>query len=608
MNYKFLGQINSPADLKKLNSEQAELLCGEIREELINTVSHNGGHLASNLGVVELTVALHRVFDSPDDPIIFDVGHQCYPHKMLTGRFDRFSTIRTEGGLSGFMRPDESEHDQFVTGHASNSLAAAYGIYKARCLQGKKCSCVAVIGDGAMTGGLAFEAFNNIGGTDGGFIAVLNDNKMSISRNVGSLSAHFNKIRTKPGYYVFKAFTKKTLSRIPLIGKGLFNFASKLKSAFKNVIYRDSLFEGLGFKYLGPVDGHDLDELENIFKIAKSLSKPCLVHVMTVKGKGFAPAEDKPTDYHGVSAFNIEDGVCSGKNDFSHVCGKKLLELADRDDKVCTITAAMCKGTGLELFSEKYPERFFDVGIAEEYAVTFASGLAKGGMKPYFAVYSSFLQRAYDEIIHDAAVAGLPVRLLIDRAGIVGEDGETHQGVFDAAFLTTVPNITVYSPASFKELEDCLELSLNASSPIAVRYPRGGEDMAFDCGTDEFTAFGTGSDTALVSYGIISSEVLRAQELLASRGTRTDFIKLNKIFPLSDELILLLNRYKKIFVFEEGIRHGGIGEHIAGRVDVPCSVTAIENGFIPSMTIASARAKNRLDTASIAEIIESESR
>lgn len=607
MDYKFLGKVNKPSDLKKLNNEEAALLCDEIRCELINTVSQNGGHLASNLGVVELTVALHRVFDSPNDPIVFDVGHQCYPHKMLTGRFNRFATIRKKGGLSGFMRPDESEYDPFVTGHASNSLAAAFGIYKAKKLQGKACTGVAVIGDGAMTGGLAFEALNNIGGSDESFVVVLNDNKMSISTNVGSLSRYFGRIRTKPGYYVFKATTKRFLSKIPLFGRPLSNFVSKLKTAFKNVIYRDSLFEGLGFKYLGPVDGHDLDELENIFKIAKDIGRPCLVHAITVKGRGFAKAEDRPTDYHGVSAFDIKEGVSGGKCDFSHTCGKKLLELAESDNKICTITAAMCKGTGLEEFSEKYPERFFDVGIAEEYAVTFASGLAAGKMKPYFAVYSSFLQRSYDEIIHDTAIAKLPVRFLIDRAGLVGEDGETHQGVFDVAFLTTVPGMTVYSPASYSELEGCLEATVKTDVPVAIRYPRGAEDVKFKYFPNDFTVYSGGGDIAILTYGMLSSDALRAQKALVEKGIRIDFVKLNRIFPISDELVSVLDRYKKVFIFEEGIRNGGIGEHISGRTKSDCKITAIDGGFVPSMSVTAAKEWLGLDLSSMIKTIESES-
>lgn len=602
LGYEFLGQINSPTDLKKLNIKQTEQLCDEIREELINTVSHNGGHLASNLGAVELTVALHRVFDSPNDPIIFDVGHQCYTHKMLTGRFDRFSTIRKEGGLSGFMRPDESEHDPFVTGHASNSIAAAYGIYKAKNLNGEKCNCVCVIGDGAMTGGLAFEALNNIGGTDGNFIVVLNDNEMSISQNVGSLSAHFNKIRKKPLYYIFKSFTKRVLRKMP----ALYNFAAKIKRGFKNLIYRDSLFEGLGFNYLGPIDGHDIEELENIFRIAKSIDRPCLIHTMTTKGKGYALAENSPSDYHGVKAFDRESGVTLGNNDFSHIAGQALINLAQKDSKVCAITAAMGSGTGLEGFADKFSNRFFDVGIAEEFAVTFSSGLAKGGMKPYFAVYSTFLERAYGEILHDTAISSLPVRFLIDRAGIVGEDGETHQGVFDTAFLTTIPSIMVYSPASYKELEGLIEMSANINKPIAIRYPRGAEVFPFDYYPNDFTCFSNGGRNIIVSYGIISSNVIEAQKALNAKGIKVDFVKLNKIFPISEELINTLNKYDKVFFFEEGIRNGGIGEHISGRISIPCRIIAIENGFMPSMTVDSARKKCRLDTESIIEIIESE--
>ncbi len=606
MEYNFLGKIENPSDLKKLNNEEAELLCGEIREELMSTVSQNGGHLASNLGVVELTVALHRVFNAPNDPIIFDVGHQCYPHKMLTGRFNSFQTIRKTGGLSGFMRPDESVYDPFVTGHASNSIAAAYGIYKAKKLIGEECTAVSVIGDGAMTGGLAYEAFNNIGDTNDSVVVVLNDNKMSISGNVGSISKYFTKIRTKRGYYTLKKVTKKVLRKILFVGEPLSRFFSKLKSGFKNLIYKDSFFEGLGFRYLGPVDGHDLEELEKILGIARDMKRPCLVHVITLKGKGYEKAESMPSDYHGVSSFNVEDGIESSKVDFSRICGEKLTELAETDSKICTVTAAMCKGTGLEEFSKRFSDRFFDVGIAEEYAVTFASGLAAGGLKPYFAVYSTFLQRAYDEIIHDTAIASLPVRFLVDRAGIVGEDGETHQGVFDVAFLTTIPNITVYSPASYKELCGVLEATKDIKAPIAVRYPRGSEEFAFDYYEKDFTVYGNNGDIAVLSYGRISSNVIKAQKNLAEKGIKTDFIKLNKIFPITSELISVLNSYKKVYVFEEGIRSGGIGEHIAGRVHTECSVRAVEGGFIPSMTVAEALKMLRLDTEGVINTIESE--
>ncbi len=584
MEHRFLGNVNNPDELKQLNIAEAEILCQEIRDELVHTVSSNGGHLASNLGVVELTVALHRSFCAPDDVIIFDVGHQCYPHKMLTGRYESFYTLRTEKGISGFMRPSESIYDPFVTGHASNSLAAAYGMVKAKRLKGEKAFGVAVIGDGALTGGLAFEALNNIGGTKENFIVVLNDNKMSISSNVGSISRYLSKIRTKQSYYALKKFVQQCLKKL----RPLYKLASKLKQALKNVIYRDSLFEGLGFKYLGPIDGHDIEELENIFKIAKSLSTPCVVHVMTVKGKGYARAEQEPSEYHGVSAFAPAEGIPEQSENFSVVCGKALLELANEDKKVCAVTAAMCKGTGLDEFGSKLPDRFFDVGIAEEFAVTFAGGLAAGGMKPYFAVYSTFLQRAYDEIIHDTAIAKLPVRFLVDRAGIVGEDGETHQGIFDIPFLSTVPNIKIYSPASYDELRGVIKATCDSPSPIAIRYPRGAEQAPFKYRAGDFTAVQNGGKIAIVTYGILSNEGLKAQKALKNLNISVDFIKLNCVYPLAEDLISLLNGYDKIYVFEECIKSGGVGEHIAGRVNVSTDITAIED-FVPAMEVTKAK-------------------
>ena len=601
MDYKFLGKMNFPADLKNLGETEIKELCAEIRDTLINTVSQNGGHLASNLGVVELTVALHRFFSTPEDSIIFDVGHQCYTHKLLTGRYDRFATIRLENGISGFMRPDESEYDPFVTGHASNSLAAAYGIFKANQLSGKKGTCVAVIGDGAMTGGLALEALNNIGGSKGKFIVVLNDNKMSISTNVGSMSQHLKRIRLKPGYYRFKSSTESILQKLPLIGKPIYNLLSKIKRAFARQVFKNNMFETLGFKYIGPVNGHDVGELENAFKVASALSHPCVIHAVTVKGKGYSFAEAQPGDYHGVSAFDTNDGVVpvADKN-FSLVSGDKLCELAAADKRICAITAAMTSGTGLSAFAKKFRNRFFDVGIAEEYAATFAAGLASAGMRPYFAVYSSFIQRSYDQIIHDTAIARLPVCYLVDRAGIVGDDGETHQGVFDAAFLTTVPGITVYSPASYSELEGCLSKSLDFSSPLAIRYPRGKEVIPFDFTDDDYTVFGVGSKKAIVTYGIISCEAISAQQKLSEKGIEVDVIKLNKIYPLSDKLVSELKKYDQLFIFEEGIKKGGIAEHI---VALACpkkySITAIDNAFVPAAKVENARKRLGLDSESM---------
>ena len=606
MEYKFLDKIQNPRDIKQFNNNEISELCNEIRDVLINTVSKNGGHLASNLGIVELTIALHRVFDSPKDSIIFDVGHQCYVHKMLTGRLSRFGEIRKQGGLSGFMRPDESEHDPFVTGHASNSLAAAYGIYKSKKLKGEEGTAIAVIGDGALTGGLAFEALNNIGNSKGNFIVVLNDNKMSISKNVGSLAAHLNKIRIKPSYHKLKNITEKILLKLPF-GKHIYSFISRLKKMFKGFIYRTNVFEGLGFNYFGPLDGHNVESIEAILEIAKAEDKPSVIHIITTKGKGYPYAEDEPGNYHGVSAFDAKDGLKNSANEnFSSVCGSFISSVAEDDDKICAITAAMPQGTGLEVFAQKHKDRFFDVGIAEEYAVTFASGLAISGMKPYFAVYSSFLQRGYDEIIHDTAIANLPVRFLVDRAGIVGEDGETHQGVFDVAFLSTIPNMTIYSPASYKELVGCLKASLNATSPLAIRYPRGKERFEFDYNGKDYTVFPNSGKIALVTYGIISSNALMAQQTLNEKGIKIDVVKLNKLFPYSEKLVSFLNDYEKVYFFEEGVLNGGISQQIASNLNVLLKITAIENAFIPSMTVDAAYEKCNLSAKAMVEIIERE--
>ena len=608
MEYKFLKEIKSPKDLKKLNNDELKLLCGEIREVLINTVSKNGGHLASNLGAVELTVAIHSVLNAPEDSVIFDVGHQCYTHKLLTGRFEDFHTIRQENGISGFMRPDESLYDPFVTGHASNSLAAAYGIHKANILSGKSATSIAVIGDGSMTGGLALEALNNIGGSKGNFIVILNDNKMSISKNVGSVSAHLKRIRFKPGYYRFKSGTENVLSKIPLIGKPLHKTLSKVKKGLTRQLYKNNIFESFGFKYIGPVDGHNIEQLKAVLKIAMGQNKPCFIHAITVKGKGYSYAEQQPGDYHGVSAFDSHDGLVNkGGLCFSSVAGETLCRLAENNDKICAITAAMTTGTGLSEFARKYKNRFFDVGIAEEYAATFSAGLAAAGMRPYFAVYSSFLQRSYDQIIHDTAIAGLPVCYLIDRAGIVGEDGETHQGLFDVAFLSTVPGMTIYSPASYKELIGCIENSVSVSSPTAIRYPRGNELYSFEYSQKDFTVFSNNGRVAIVTYGIITANALKAQQLAAECGIAADVIKLNKIFPISDKLCQVLKEYDNVYFFEEGIRRGGVCEHIVSRADLKnYKITAVFDRFVPAMSRDAAYKRFGFDWESMVSIIKGE--
>ena len=533
---KYLNNINSPDDLKKLNNDELPALCDEIRGCLIDTISKNGGHLASNLGVVEISVALHREFNSPVDSILFDVGHQCYTHKLLTGRYDRFKTIRTEEGISGFMRPDESEHDPFVTGHSSNAISAALGICRAKKLKDEDGYTIAVVGDGAMTGGMVFEGLNNAGREKSRLIVILNDNKMSISKNVGGLARYLSLIRTKPSYHKFKHKIENFLVYIPFIGKFLRRNIFRSKRMLKSAIYHSNIFEDLGFHYLGPVDGHDLNKLSNILKIAKEETRPVLVHVLTTKGKGYDFAENDPQNYHGMSPFNVDEcGSKIIKNDFSFNVGDELCKLAQNDDEICAITAAMVSGTGLNRFAEKFKSRFFDVGIAEEHAVTFAAGLASKGMKPCLAVYSSFLQRGYDQIIHDTAIAKLPVTYLVDRAGIVGEDGETHQGVFDIAMLKSIPGVTIYSPTDYKDLRVMMNKAIySKTGPNVVRYPRGTEKKLFskiDSSVDYNILGNKNAKKVIVTFGRLFNF---ADEILFENNHDFCLIKLNKIYPIEN--------------------------------------------------------------------------
>ncbi len=606
MDYRILNTVKSPEQLKSMSSDELNALSEEIRDCIINTVSSNGGHLASSLGAVELTLALHRVFNSPEDALLFDVGHQSYAHKLLTGRFEKFFSLRKEGGISGFMNPEESLHDAYVSGHSSNSVSFAYGLYKAKAIAGQKGTAVAVIGDGAMTGGMVFEAINNIGTDKAKFLLVLNDNEMSISQNVGSLARHLNKIRSKSGYHSFKDKLSRFLNKIPLIGKWLHRLLFRSKTVLKNAIYHSNVFEGLGLNYFGPVDGHDLKAVENILTIAKNQDRPAIVHVVTVKGKGYSFAESEPWKYHGVGAFDKEKG-CTGlnKEDYSAVAGRTLCRMAIEDESICAVTAAMTSGTGLADFSEKFPNRFFDVGIAEEHAMTFACGLAKGGMKPYFAVYSSFLQRAYDQIIHDTAIAGLPVRILVDRAGVVGEDGKTHHGLFDLSFLSSVPGMTVYSPTSFDELEKTILNTGEISSPVAVRYPRGSEAVEglFPYTGKDFDLFFEGSKTALVSFGRLSFDAFDA-----AKEKGVTFIKLNKVYPVANSLIELLMNFDKICIFEEGIRSGGIGEKIMASLSEKSfkghvTLNAVNNEFVKCAAVPSQLSSLALDKNAMIGVI-----
>ncbi len=602
MEYKFLNKINSPSDVKKLNIVEANELCTEIRNCIIETVSKNGGHLASNLGTIELTVALHRAFNSPKDAIIFDVGHQSYTHKLLTGRFNEFSTLRKENGISGFMKPCESEHDPFITGHSSNSISAAYGIYKAKRLTSQEGTAIAVIGDGALTGGMAYEALHNCGSGRNNFLIVLNDNKMSISRNVRALARSLTKMRNKPKYHYFKFAINNILLAIPLIGKPLNSAVFSIKETVKNMIYKNNIFTSMGFNYLGPVDGHNIKALESIFDIAKSYNRPTLIHVLTTKGKGYSFAENSPKNYHGVSPFDIDAGATFGnKKTYSDIAGQALCDLAQKDEKICAITAAMTEGTGLSNFANKYKNRFFDVGIAEQHAVTFTAGLVKGGLKPYFVVYSSFLQRAYDQLIHDTAIDNLPSKFLIDRAGIVGEDGETHQGLFDVSFLTTIPNIEIYSPCYFSELYNTIVNTASLNKTIAIRYPRGCEmkEISLDYSKD-FTVVDGESKNALITYGRLFSNAIEAKEKVSD----LNIVKLNKIYPFSNDLISKLLTFDNIQFFEESVKNGSIAEHLLVKLlengyKGKFEIHAINNKFIPPSTVSSALKENGLDTNSM---------
>lgn len=566
---KILDRINSPQDLKELGEKELSALCGEIRQTVIETVSNNGGHLASNLGVVELTVALALAFDSPKDSIVWDVGHQSYPYKLLTGRYRQFSTIRQEGGLSGFPNKEESEYDKFTTGHSSTSISAALGLSEASALQGREGFVVAVIGDGALSGGLAYEGLNNAGRLHRNLIVILNDNNMSISRNVGSMARYLTYIRTKQGYIRIKNNVDSSLQKLPGVGGALSALLRHLKANVKKLFYNSTVFEDFGFAYYGPFDGHNIRELRETLESAKLIQKPVLLHVRTYKGKGYQYAEQDPSMYHGLSGFDVSTGDTGEKSrSFSDVFGETMCRLAGENEKLCAITAAMRSGTGLSGFHEQFRDRFFDVGISEEHAATFAGGLAAGGMLPVFAVYSTFLQRSYDEMIHDIAMQRVKVILAVDRAGVVGEDGKTHQGVFDAAYLRTIPGITVYSPAYFEELRLWLtDLVRNGTGLCAVRYPRGKElyrPSWFQAGMDAYGVYGSReASVCIITYGRLFSFAVEAMEKLKEKGVSVKLLKLNRIVPVDPEAVKEAAACAKLFFFEEGVEQGGIGEHFA---------------------------------------------
>ncbi len=563
-NYPLLSQINSPKDIEKIDNVDA--LCEEIRNKIIEITSENGGHLSPNLGVVELTVALYLVFKPPEDKIIWDVGHQSYVHKMLTGRFKYINSIRKENGISGFTNRNESPYDIFTSGHSSTSISAALGVARSDEILKQNRHTIAVIGDGALTGGLAYEGLNNASKAKN-FTVVLNDNKMSISKNVGAVARYLAAARIKPSYVKAKGFLEKVLE-MTSVGLKIEDILKQSKSAVKNLIYKSSIFEDMGFVYYGPIDGHDIHQLKKVFELVKGMNQPTVVHVITNKGKGYHLAERDPRIFHAVTPFNPSIGFRSRKGclSFSDIFGKKLCEIAKKDSRICAITAAMTSGTGLIKFKENFKSRFFDVGIAEGHAVTFASGLAAGGLIPVAAIYSSFLQRAYDQIIHDAALQNLKIILAVDRAGLIGEDGEAHQGVFDVSFLNTIPNVKIFSPSFFEELEIMLEKAVKSKEKciMAIRYPRGGElekpeNYIFNSKDYEF--YGSKeSNILIVTYGRIFSEAYLCQQKLKSSSIEVCILKLNVIKPINEQALNYACKFENIVFFEEAVKSGGVGE------------------------------------------------
>ena len=615
MENNILSSIREPRDLRRLSAEELQTLSSEVRQTLIETTAKNGGHLASNLGAVELTIALHRVFDSPRDQIVFDVGHQCYTHKLLTGRYDRFSTLRTQGGLSGFCRPDESEHDVFYSGHSGTSVSAGLGLATAKKLQNDPHYVVSVIGDGSFTGGLVYEALNNGGRSGTKHILVLNDNNMSISENVGSLAKYLAVIRSTPQYYTFKASTERTLSKIPSIGKPLVQKLYDLKTAVKNRLYAEStFFEDLGYRYMGPIDGHNIPLLIDALEAAKQVQGPALLHVLTQKGKGCPFAEENPQAFHGVSGFDPATGKTeAAPESFSDRFGKLLRRQAETNRNLCAITAAMGFSTGLEPFKDAFPDRFFDVGIAEEHAVTFAAGLAKNEMIPVFAVYSTFLQRCYDQLVHDVALQKHKVIFAIDRAGFVGEDGETHQGLMDVPFLCTIPNLKLYAPCDFASLETDLDHAIKDDAlPVAVRYPRGGEPESSEKLTFRDAGYALYGDenaeTLLVTYGRLCAEAVKACDALTAKGTPVLVLALNQIRPLPEEALRRMQNARCVCFFEEGLRSGGIGERTALRLlengfSGRYNLTAVPDEFVAQATVAQQLRQYGLDAQGMVDTI-----
>lgn len=621
---KILDNINLPKDLKQLNKEEKAQLAQELRQLVIETVSETGGHLASNLGVVELTIALLDTFDLPNDVIVWDVGHQTYIHKILTGRKNKISTLRKFNGLAGFPKSVESEYDSFNTGHSSTSISAALGIARARDIKKENNYVIAVIGDGALTGGMALEALNDAGNSNTNLIVVLNDNEMSIAKNVGGISEFLTRIRTRKLYNKSNRYIKNAVSHIPRVGNGIIKFVRKIKYGIKQLIIPNMLFEDLGFKYLGPVDGNNIEDLEEIFKKAKDLEGPILIHAITKKGKGYRPAEENPDKFHSSSAFEIATGMPKKKkgDDYSKIFGKKLVKLAENNKKIVAVTAAMKDGTGLTEFAEKFPGRFFDVGIAEQHALTMAAGIAKNGLIPVVSIYSSFYQRGYDQVIHDICLQNLPVIMCVDRAGIVGNDGETHQGIYDMPFFRLIPNICIMAPKDFTELEQMLEFAVSLKKPVVIRYPRGGEEKEkftehknIELGKCEkvktILLENDKKYVTIIAIGNMVSKSMQIARALSEKNIEAEVINARFLKPLDKESIIQsIEKTKKCITIEDGTIIGGLGSAIKELIseenlkDIQIKSFAYPDKFIEHGSIEELEAKYGLDVDTICAYIE----
>ena len=604
-----LEWIKSPADVKRLSKSDRYALSEEIRSEMLEIVSETGGHLASNLGSVELTIALHSVFDTPKDKIVFDVGHQAYAHKMLTGRYEKMRTIRKKDGLSGFPRLEESEHDANCAGHASDSISLALGMARAAALQKEDKHIVCVVGDGALTGGMCYEALNDAGHTKTPMIIVLNDNAMSISSNVGAMSKHLTKMRQSNAYRQLKQNIRRMLEKIPKMGLPVVRLLSKIRDVFKSLLINDLFFDAMGIEYVGPVDGHDIEEMIRVFDRTKRYDEPVVVHVVTKKGRGYALAEDNAEAYHGVQPFDTRSGEekKTGGKSAGAVAAKKLISLAENDGRIAIVSAAMLKGTGMDAFEKVYPERTFDVGIAEEHAVTMAAGLALGGMKPYVAMYSTFLQRSYDQVMMDVCLNNAPVTFLIDRAGLSGADGETHQGIYDIAYLKTIPNLVIASPADTGELNGMIELSHHLNQPMAIRYPKSlpASDVEKKIETGKWESMQRGGEVLLIAAGRMMEIALEARRMLLEKSVSAGVVNARFIKPMDETMLKDISKMNlPVIVLEDGVVSGGMGEEIMrkmrdygfkGRIDL----VGAPDAFVAHASISEQTKDNHMDALSV---------